>query len=142
MAKNTRKTRTIHRNELKALLDSLGNRYFGVTYTTRTNDKTTGLPSVKRMTATRAFQKWTVGGESAYDAEAKGLYTVADCKALVIGLAKVASGEAVAVKPIRSFGLEGVLEVRANGIVYTITDQHPEECSCQTCDPDLYLVGK
>ena len=115
-------THTIARADLRDFLSALGARYFGVTYLTRTPDKATGERVVKRMTCTNAYDKFTVGGQSAYDAEAKGLYTVADTKALQIGYAKLRNGEVAKVSPIRSFGLEGVSQVRANGITYTVTD--------------------
>lgn len=133
---------TIHRAELRAFLEGLGNAFFTVTYLTRTPDKATGQRVVKRMTCTNAYTKFTVGGPEAYDAISKGLYRVCDTRAAKVGYAKVANGEAEKVQAIRSFGLEGVQTIQANKVTYTVIDGHPDECFCQECDPCLWLEGK
>jgi len=106
--------KTIEREELRAFLQGLGNKFFSVTYTKRTTGE------VETMVATNAYKNFTVGGTPAYDAESKGLYTLLSTKATAIGKAKVEAGEAERVQGIRSVGLEGVISVRCNGTLYTV----------------------
>jgi len=118
---------------LWARLTSTG-KVVGITYIPRGADKKTGLRTPKSMNVRANYQAYVVGGERAYDAEAKGLVIVADNNALIKGKKLVANGEAERVQCIRSFGKEGLLEVRAEGMVYAIVDcLKTKKCDCDTC---------
>jgi hypothetical protein len=105
---------TIERAELRAFLQGLGNKFFSITYVKRTTGETA------TMVATNRYGKFLVGGKPAYDAEAKGLYTLLSTKAVAIGKAKVEAGETERIEGIRSVGLEGVITVKCDGTLYTI----------------------
>lgn len=105
---------TIERDNLRAFLQGLGNKFFSVTYVKRKTGE------VATMTATNAYGKFLAGGTPAYDAEAKGLYVLLSTKAVAIGKAKVEAGETDKVQGIRSVGLEGVLTVKCDGTLYTV----------------------
>lgn len=115
----------------------------GITYTPRTPDRKTGLRTPKSMNVRANYRAYLMGGAPAYDAEAKGLVTVCDNNALIKGKRKVANGEADKVHCIRSFGREGLLEVRAEGKVYIVVDcLDTLDCDCDSCCeaqlPDAY----
>lgn len=105
---------TIERADLRAFLQGLGGKFFSVTYTKRTTGE------VATMVATNRYGKFLVGGKLAYDAEAKGLYTLLSTKAVAIGKAKVEAGDAERVEGIRSVGLEGVISIKCDGTLYTV----------------------
>jgi len=105
---------TIEREDLRAFLQGLGNKFFSVTYVKRKTGE------VATMTATNAYGKFLAGGTPAYDAEAKGLYVLLSTKAVAIGKAKVEAGETDKVQGIRSVGLEGVINVKCDGTLYTV----------------------
>lgn len=125
-------------NGLWARITSTG-KVVGITYTPRTADRKTGLYTPKRMNVRANYTRYLKGGEAAYNPAEKlrngwPLVLVCDNNALIKGKRKVANGEALHIECIRSFGAEGLLEVRAEGKVYVIVDcLDTKDCDCKDC---------
>ena len=97
-------TQVITRDEVRNLIASLGNTFASVTYVSRQSGET------RSMVITGNFANLLKGGESKYDATAKGLIIVRR-----IGNRATRGG-------IRSVGIEGVKSIKVNGNLFTVAD--------------------
>lgn len=121
----------VPRDNVASLLSSLNGAIFRAVYASRqTGEEKSGLYT------TNIRKSGRTGKGLAYDPTAKALTQVMDVVAS--RRIKTRGGSADRMLP-----WEGIRLIRTNGTEYIITDDtHPEECFCQTCDPDIWREGK
>ena len=121
----------VPRSDVASLLAQLNGAIFRAVYVSRqTGEEKSGLYT------TNIRKSGRTGKGLAYNPSDKGLTQVMDVVAS--RRIKTRGGSAD-----RMLAWEGIRLIRTNGTEYIISDElHPEECFCQTCDPDIWREGK